>query len=207
MTSNFQPADPRRFEAVLAQFDAENSQDPNTEVVDGVARPRELVYAERLTQWVLRLCPDASEELRLAARCQHLCRWAIPRASFPMTRPGYLKWREELKQFHARKSGEIMRAAGYPEPVIERVQRLNRKKDFPADADSRVLEDALCLVFLEYQLGDLAAKTDDAKVITAAAKVLAENDPRRACRGPETFVWPAGKGADRQGSGGTNIER
>jgi Domain of unknown function (DUF4202) len=207
MTSNFQPADPRRFEAVLAQFDAENSQDPNTEVVDGVARPRELVYAERLTQWVLRLCPDASEELRLAARCQHLCRWAIPRASFPMTRPGYLKWREELKQFHARKSGEIMRAAGYPEPVIERVQRLNRKKDFPADADSRVLEDALCLVFLEYQLGDLAAKTDDAKVITALQKSWQKMTPTAHAEALKLSYGPREKALIDRALGGTNIER
>jgi hypothetical protein len=33
-----------------------------------------------------------------------------------------------------------------------------------------VLEDALCLVFLQYQLTDLAAKTDDEKVINALKK-------------------------------------
>jgi hypothetical protein len=37
------------------------------------------LYAQRLTDWVLRLSPDATEELRLAARCQHICRWEIPR--------------------------------------------------------------------------------------------------------------------------------
>ena len=68
-----------RFEAAFRRFDEENARDPNRETADGVAQPRELLYAQRLSDWVLRLRPDASEALRLAARCQHLCRWEIPR--------------------------------------------------------------------------------------------------------------------------------
>lgn len=170
MSPAFQPENPRRFEMALRRFDEENSRDPNVETVNGTARPRELVYAERLTAWVLKLCPDASEPLRLAARCQHLCRWMSPRDSHPMTRPGYLQWRAELKKFHAQKSGEILREVGYAGDVVERVQALNLKKDFPRDPESRVLEDALCLVFLEHQLADLASRTDDEKMITALQK-------------------------------------
>ena len=44
------------------------------------------------------------------------------------------------------------------------------KKKFPDDPDSRVLEDALCLVFLEFQLAELAAKTSDEKMINALQK-------------------------------------
>ena len=94
----------------------------------------------------------------------------IPRDSYPMTRPGYLKWRADLKRFHADRAGEILRDVGYPEAIITRVQDLNLKKNFPADPESCVLEDALCLVFLEHQLADLAAKTTDDKVITALQK-------------------------------------
>src|SRR5881396_1450154 len=165
-----QLSDPSRFEAAIRRFDAANSLDPNLEIVEGIARPRELIYAERLTHWVLKLCPDASEELRLAARCQHICRWMIARSSYPMTRPGYLKWREDLKKFHAEKAGEILRAVGYPEETVAKVQTLNLKKNFPQDPDSRVLEDALCLVFLEFQFAELAAKTADEKIINALRK-------------------------------------
>lgn len=154
----------------MRRFDEENSHDPNSENVNGARHPRELVYAEWLTGWMLKLCPSASEELRLAARCQHLRRWKIPRDSYPMTRPGYLKWREDLKHFHAERAGEILREVGYPVPTITRVQELNLKKNFPNDAEGRVLEDALCLVFLERQLADFAAKTADDKVITALQK-------------------------------------
>src|SRR5207245_4232257 len=130
-----------RFEAAIQRFDQENSHDPNTELLDGVPHPRELLHARWLTEWVLRLCPNPSEELRLAARCQHICRWIVPRNSYPMTRPGYLQWREGLKKFHAKKAGEILREAGYSEEVIARVQALNLKKNFPQDPQSRVLED------------------------------------------------------------------
>lgn len=163
-------SDTTHFEAAIRRFDEENTKDPNTELVDGVPQPRELVYATRLTNWVLRLHPDASEALKLAARCQHLCRWAIPRREYPMDRAGYLKWRTELKKFHAEKSGQILHEVGYDEEVVSQVQALNLKKNFPNDADSRVLEDALCLVFLQYQLTELAAKTDDEKMLNALRK-------------------------------------
>jgi hypothetical protein len=170
VTEKFQPRDAKKHEAALLRFDAENSRDPNSED----SQPRELLYAQRLTNWVLRLCPDASEELRLAARCQHICRWEIPRGSYPMTRAGYLKWRADLKKFHAQKSGEILRETGYDENVIHRVQDLNLKKNFPNDPETRILEDALCLVFLEFQFTDLAAKTDEDKTINALQKSWAK---------------------------------
>ena len=163
-------SNPLRFEAALRRFDEENSRDPNVEVEDGVNHPRELLYARRLTEWVLKLCPDAAEELRLAARCQHLCRWMIPRSSYEMTRAGYLKWRNDLKHFHAQRAGEILRDAGYAGDFVARVQALNLKKNFPGKADSRVLEDALCLVFLQHQFTGLAAKTADDKMINALQK-------------------------------------
>ena len=170
MPENFQPRDPHKFEAAIRRFDEENSRDPNHETAAGVSHPRELLYAGRLTNWVLRLCPGASEELRLAARCQHICRWQIPRDSCPMTRPGYLKWRADLKKFHAQKAAEILREAGYDEKTVQRVQELNLKKHFPDDSETRTLEDALCLVFLEFQFAGLAAKTAEDKTINALQK-------------------------------------
>ncbi len=177
MADNFQAADPVRFEAALARFDAENSRDPNREQTGGVSRPRELVYAQWLTDWVLRLAPEASEELRLAARAQHLCRCAIPRASYPATRAGYLKWREALKRFHAQKAGEILREVGYPKTVVERVEGLILKRHFPDDPDSRILEDGLCLVFLQHQFAELASRSSEEKMINALQKAWEKMTP------------------------------
>lgn len=182
MAPEFQPPDPQRFAAALRRFDEENSSDPNLEPVAGGTRPRELLYAQWLTDWVLRLCPQASEELRLAARCQHVCRWQVPRDKYPMTRAGYLRWREDLKKFHARKAAEILQEVGYPDEVIGRVQDLNLKRNFPQDEESRVLEDALCLVFLEHQFADLAAKTSDDKMVNALRKAWNKMTPAAHAR-------------------------
>jgi hypothetical protein len=170
VTENFQPRDKEKFETAIHKFDEANSRDPNSEN----GQPRELLYAQRLEKWVLKLCPNVSEALRLAACCQHICRWEIPRNSYPMTRAGYLKWRADLKKFHAQRAGEILRDVGYDDETIRRVQDLNLKKNFPTDAETRILEDALCLVFLEFQFADLAAKTDDDKTINALQKSWAK---------------------------------
>ncbi|MDB6057505.1 MAG: hypothetical protein JWO95_1349 [Verrucomicrobiales bacterium] len=170
--------DQNRFDRAIARFDEENSHDPNTETVDGKPQPREVVYAKRLTSWVHKLAPNAPEALQLAARCQHICRWKIPRSSYPMDRPGYLKWRAELKNFHAAKTGAILREIGYDEEMVHKVQDLNLKKNFPKDPDCRVLEDALCLVFLEHQLADLTERFDELKLINAVQKSWIKMSPQ-----------------------------
>ena len=168
MNSGFTESE--RFKAAFRRFDEENSRDPNTEIVSGQSHPCELIYAQWLTEWVLKLSPAASEPLRLAARCQHICRWEIPRNSYPMDKPGYLRWRADLKKFHAKKSGDILREVGYDETTIQRVQELNLKENHPNDPEVCVLEDALCLVFLERQFAALAAKSEDEKMINALQK-------------------------------------
>ena len=158
------------LQTAIQLFDTANAQDPNVEVVDGEPCPRELVYAQRLTEWVIKLCPKPSEPLLLAARCQHICRWKIPRSNYPEGRAGYLKWRTDLKSFHAQMAGELLHRAGYDAQTTEQVQALNLKKHFPNDPDSRVLEDALCLVFLEHQLTELASRMSKEKMINALRK-------------------------------------
>jgi hypothetical protein len=178
MSDAFQPPDPARFARAIQLFDDANSADPNQEIAEGRTWPRELLYARRLSEFVLALQPEASEALRLAARCQHLCRWESPRQNYPATRAGYLKWREELKKFHAAKAGEILQAAGYSEELVRRVQDLNLKRLLASgDPETAVLEDALCLVFLRYQLGELAARSDEAKMVNAIRKSWLKMSP------------------------------
>lgn len=156
------------FQKAVALIDEENGRDPVAELLDGQPVPRELLYARRLTAWVLRLEPNASEALQLAARSQHIARWKIPRSSYPEGRAGYLKWRNDLKHFHAGLTSEILDRVGYDEAAIERVRRLNLKEG--DDPEARTLEDALCLVFLEFQFTELAARLDREKVINALRK-------------------------------------
>ncbi|HEX4335367.1 MAG TPA: DUF4202 domain-containing protein [Polyangiaceae bacterium] len=159
-----------RFDQAVAEFDRANSGDPVSLNVDGVARPRELVQAERLSAWVARLRPDAPEALRLAARCQHIQRWEIPRSTYPDGRIGYLEWRKALSRFHADRSSEILRHAGYDDETIERVRTINQKRGIKQDADVQTIEDALCLAFLENELDDFADKHPREKVIDILQK-------------------------------------
>jgi hypothetical protein len=163
-----------RLQQLLQRIDELNSQDPNQELVEGVPQPRELVYSQRLTAWVTRLAPQASEALCIASRGQHVCRWTIPRSRYEMTRRGYLRWRETLKGFHADTVATLMREAGYPGEVIERVRRIMSKRHLGEDPDTQTLEDALCLVFLETQFSDLRKKTPDEKMVEVVRKTWAK---------------------------------
>ena len=170
-----------RSERAIARFDAANAQDPNTEIVDGLARPKELVYAERMTAMLARFAPAASEVLRLAARCQHIERWKIPRTDFAPGRIGYLQWRKKLNKFHAQVAGDILRDVGYDEATIERVGALLKKEALKLDADAQALEDVVALVFLEsYLAGFVAAHAEyePARFADILAKTAKKMSPR-----------------------------
>ena len=47
-----------------------------------------------------------------------------------------------------------------------------RKRNLTRDPDVQVLEDALCLVFVETQFAELAAKLDPAKMVDVVRKTL-----------------------------------
>ena len=166
------------IEEAYRRFDAANAEDPNILEIDGEPQPKELVFAKRLSDAVLSLEPNASPALRLAARCQHIRRWEVPRSTQPMGRAGYLKWRTLLKKFHAEKSAEILRDIGFGEDIIERVQELNLKKNLNSDVDCQTLEDGLCLVFLEYQFDALIADTEEEKLLGIVRKTWAKMSPR-----------------------------
>jgi hypothetical protein len=159
------------------RFDAANAEDPNTIEVEGQPQPKELVFAKRLSSAVMALDPDASTALRLAARCQHIMRWEMPRSSQPMGRTGYLKWRTLLKKFHAEQSAKILTAAGYDADLIKQVQELNLKKNLKTDRDCQTLEDGLCLVFLEHQFDALIADTEEEKLLGIVRKTWAKMSP------------------------------
>jgi hypothetical protein len=138
-----------------------NGADPALELVEGVARPRLLVQAERLVRWVERLEPEPSEALRLAAHCQHLERWKIARGDFPAGRSGYLQWRTQLGRFHAARAREVLEGLGYDEATILAVERILTKQNLRSSRDSQTMEDALCLVFLEHEFEAFMRKYPD----------------------------------------------
>jgi hypothetical protein len=171
-------AESERFREAIRRFDAANSEDPHHEVVDGVAYPKELLYAQRLTTWLARFAPEASEALHLAARSQHIRRWAIPRDRYPMDRRGYLLWRTTLAKFHADTAATILREVGYEESMIQRVRSLLRKEGLKRDPEVQCLEDVICLVFLESYCAEFAGQHEVGKALGILRKTWSKMSPR-----------------------------
>jgi hypothetical protein len=172
------PREQERFERALAAIDSANTGDPNWIWVRGRERPKELAHAELASEWIEHLRPHASLELRLAARAHHVRRWEIARADFPADRAGYLVWRRRLQEHHAEQAGILLASQRYPEDTILRVQALIRKRGLGFDAEVQTLEDALCLIFLETQLGDLARRTSPQRMLEIIRQTLAKMSER-----------------------------
>jgi len=159
-----------KLQQAFELFDAANAKDPNTEIFEGKTYPKEVLYAERMTNTLNSFAPKASEALQLTARSQHICRWEIGRDLYPMNREGYLRWRQELKKFHAKKASEILKKVGYSEETITKVAFLLEKKQLKKNEDTQTLEDVVCLVFLRYYFEPFAAKHPEDKTIDILQK-------------------------------------
>jgi hypothetical protein len=163
------------FRRAIAALDAAHAEDPD---LDATGVPKELLYAQRMSTWLEMLAPKASEALRLAVRCQHLRRWAIPRSAYPEGKVGYLRWRKEASLAHAALAGEILGQAGYAAEAVRRVQALVKKERIKHDAEAQLLEDTACLVFLEYEFAAFAPKHDEAKLVDILRKTWPKMSPR-----------------------------
>lgn len=163
-----------RLSAALAAIDAANAEDPEQLDIGGGLRPKELVHAELMTDWVRRLDPGASEEQLLAARAHHLRRWVVPRSSYPGGRAGYLRWRVDQQRRHADEVASILVRVGYGPDTIAAVGRILRKQGLGTDRAVQVHEDALCLVFLSTQAAGVVERIGPDHAPRVLARTLAK---------------------------------
>ena len=159
-----------RFEQAISKIDEYNKKDPNKVLVEGIEYPKEYLDSIRQTDWLNKLTESPSEELQIAVRSQHIGRWEIPRDSYPETRTGYLNWRTDLAKLHAEKTAEILKAVGYGDVVIEKVKNLNLKKGIKLNPEAQLLEDVLCLVFLQYHITEFYVGHSKDKMINIIQK-------------------------------------
>ena len=160
-----------RYAAARAAIDAAHREDP---------AGAESAYADAMAAWVQRVDPAASPLLVLAARCQHLQRWTVPRASFPLGKPGYLAWRRHLYTVQADLARRLLSEAGVPADEAEQVWTWVAKRDLQSNAGTQALEDAACLVFLEREIAGFAAAHADypeAKFIDILQKTWRKMSP------------------------------
>ena len=160
----------QRFRRAIEEFDRANVDDPNFERVSGTLQAKELVYSQRMTATLDEFEPTAPEVVRLAARCQHIRRWTVPRSTYPEGRDGYRRWRSDLAQFHAETAADILTGVGYDADTVQRVQVLLRKERLKVDAEVQLLEDVACLVFLTYYLPAFVEQHEELKGIEVLRK-------------------------------------
>lgn len=158
----------RAYEA----FDAYNAKDPNQETYNGTTYPKEVLYAMRMTERLSLYSPSAPDYVLLAARCQHIGRWEIPRKNYPMDRKGYLQWRNQQKFHHCEIAERILKECGYDMHTIEIVKFLLMKRELQKNPETQLLEDVVCLVFIEHYLDAFAAQHEEAKVIDIIRKTM-----------------------------------
>lgn len=180
-----------RLEAVLAAIDAANAADPHLESGgEASGRPVELVYGERMSAELARLCPDASPALRIAARGQHVERWKLPRAEFPDGRAGYLAWRSEQARRHAARVDGMMAEAGHGDEDRARVAALLRKEGIKRNPEMQMLEDVICFVFLRWYFADFAAKHPAEEVERIVSRTARKMSPEGRARALAEFDLP-----------------
>jgi hypothetical protein len=167
-----------QLKEAFAQFDAYNATDPNQEEFEGKTYPKEVLYAERMTKKLNDYAPEAPEYMQLAVRCQHIGRWEIARNSYPMDRAGYLMWRSQLKLHHTKIAEPILKNCGYDSKTIEKVKALLLKKQLHQNPDTQLIEDVICLVFVEFYLNDFAKQHSEEKMIDILKKTLKKISPR-----------------------------
>lgn len=168
---------PELIDRACAALDAVHASEPSPPA----GKPSELAYAGHVEQWISRLVEQPSLALRLAARAQHLERWAIPRSSYPMDKPGYLTWRKAVHKRQGERAQEILTGVGMDAPTAERVGVLVAKAAPKGDAEAQALEDAACLTFLATELGDFASQHPDytrEKFIDIIRKTWRKMSPR-----------------------------
>ena len=154
----------------LKLIDEAHTLDPKKVEVNGRKIPYELHYSEKMSSYLEKCNPNASNVLRLAIRAQHLRRWEIPRDSYPMNKVGYHAWRTYLKKRQAEMASQICLDCGYSEDDAERVAHLIRKEDLKKDEETQTLEDVACLVFLDDQFEEFEQQHDEDKIVKILQK-------------------------------------
>tara|TARA_Y100000814_G_scaffold151533_1_gene110440 strand:- start:140 stop:715 length:576 start_codon:yes stop_codon:yes gene_type:complete len=161
-----------KLERAISIIDDENRKDPNFEFLNDEKYPKEFLYSKRMSERLGIFAPESSDIMKIAVRGHHISRWEIPRNEFTNDRKGYLQWRIKLYSFHADKVSAILKEVGYKEDFINRVSSIIKKQKLKKDIETQLLEDVICLVFLEHYFVDFARKHEEKKVVDIVKKTL-----------------------------------
>ncbi len=174
---------------ILERLKNIQKQDPRHET-EG---PRDYIFCQRVEDWIQKLTSSPSEALILSAWGHVLYRWAVPRESYPQNTSGYHQWRRAQAQKSAEETNKILIEEKGSDELQKKVRTLILKTTFPQDPESRVLEDATCLVFLETKLEEYISQWDETKTIRILKGTLEKMTPQAIQLALKVPLSPLGK--------------
>lgn len=155
------------LDRIYEKIDQENAQDPTLDPDTGL--PAALLYGRRMTECLEEFHPQASTELKVAIRAQHIRRFDVPRQSFPEGRPGYLAWRSHLLNYQAATLQNLLCTLELGEAFTERAVALVKKENI-REGEGQVLEDVACLVFLKHYMAEFARTEPEDRLLQILRK-------------------------------------
>jgi len=171
--------DDPRWRGAVAAFTKHHAEDPRVIDRDGITTTVSLDYHARVSAWVRRLDASAPLAARLAALAQHVRRFEMPRAAYPAGSQGYKRWRSTALLRHAEIARTELVALGYDDVIVTPTCDAILKKKLAHDPIAALLEDAVCLRFVQDELTQFAteqqaAGRDRAAMRTIVAKTWAK---------------------------------
>ncbi len=156
----------------IQNIDLLNSEDPNKTTIAGKEWSNEVLYSQRMTEWLFKLNSNPSAALQIAVRANHIMRWKLDRKTYPMDRQGYLQWREDLIAYHISETIKIMKKLSFPTDEMLKLEKIMSKQHIKQDADCQTYEDVICLVFLEHYFASFYSdkQVEEDKMITILRK-------------------------------------
>ena len=137
----------KQYNKAVELINSVHQLDPNSETVDGIEIKAELLYSRRMLRMLEKVQPDASFALKLAAQCQHISRWSIPRVTFPIGKKGYYEWRAAIMkhQLSVTTTSVLQQAEINGQSIEIIVDALKNKAD-KSNINASIIEDPRLMV-------------------------------------------------------------
>ena len=162
--------DSKLYLSIVFGIDSIHASDIAKETFNNHEYPSELLYSKRMMQILELISPSASNQIRIAAQCQHIKRWNVERSLFPMDRKGYHQWRQAVMSYQLEQTKEILLKHKVHEGDIDEIIETLSNQGNKSYPNSQLIEDTACLVFLKWYLEPFAQKHETDKVIDILRK-------------------------------------
>jgi hypothetical protein len=164
--------DDNLYHKATLELEKVHGMDTTREIYNGNQYPSESLYSHRMLQMLEKVNAEASNILKLAAQCQHLKRWNIPRGEYPYNRRGYHEWRRVVMEYQLKEMEEILSKVGISNEDILLVTDALRNQGDKSNSNAQIITDTACLVFIKWYMEPFATKHQSEKVTDIMKKTM-----------------------------------